>query len=361
MGAVGVTVIGCGNGGMALAGLIASKGYLVNIFEGIQPTEAFLQLQKEKEITIKGDIQARGTINEVTTDISVALAQSDIILIVVPAYAHESVFEKLIPHLRDGHKVVIILGNFGTFKLRKMMQQYGINKKITVSELASLPFACRKITYNTVEVYKCKTKMKIASYPVHKNNEMLILMNTIMDIFFPGQNVLELSLDNFNCVLHPLPVLLNVGCIEKNHEKFRHYIDGISPAISELIHRMDEERLEIRRSYGLKLLPVLDRFKMYYGENSSADVYEYINSAQSPYKNLYGQKITSRYLTEDIPYLVVPSMRLGGNLGVKSPIMAICIKLASTLHRTDYMSAGTSLDKLGVEGFTKEEIFSMII
>jgi len=68
-------------------------------------------------------------------------------------------------------------------------------------------------------------------------------------------------MDNPNCVLHPLPVLLNVGSIERDPLQFRHYIDGITPLIASMIDRMDAERLAIGKAYGLNLVPILEQLK----------------------------------------------------------------------------------------------------
>ena len=150
-------VLGCGNGGMALASFIASKGYGVNIFEGLAPSEAFLKLGREKELFLEGNITSRGVINGATNDINRAVDDAEVILVVVPAFAHEAIFAKLIPHLKDGHKVIIIPGNFGTLLLRKMMAENGVKRDISISELASLPYACRTVSYNTVDIYKQKS------------------------------------------------------------------------------------------------------------------------------------------------------------------------------------------------------------
>lgn len=60
----------------------------------------------------------------------------------------------MIPHLEDGQNIVIVPGNFGGLRLKKMMKEAGIHKNITISETASMPYACRIDTYNKVMIYK---------------------------------------------------------------------------------------------------------------------------------------------------------------------------------------------------------------
>jgi len=353
-------ILGAGNGGKALAGHIATKGHYVSLFEGLEPGEAFLRLSKEKEIFLEGDIKSRGNLNRVTTSMEEAVASADVILVVVPAFAHEPIFTKLIPLLKDGHKIVLIPGNFGSLLLRKMMYDMGLNKPVSISETASLPYACRATSYNTVMIHKAKKALKIATYPVKANREIKDIMNTITKIFIPGKNVLEVSLDNINCALHPLPVLLNIGAIEKNPETFSHYLDGITPLISEKITKMDEERIAIGKAYSLDLISTLDQLKIYYGKNDTKDIYEYVNSIQSPYKDIIGDSLYSRYITEDVPYVVVPTMLLGEKAGIKAPLFKLCVDLASELHSKDYIESGHNLTNLGIAGMGRDQLLAYV-
>jgi len=354
------TILGAGNGGKALAGHAAAMGHETTLFEGLKPGEEFLRLSEEKEMLLEGDLKVRGSLHRVTTDMEEAVSQADVILVVVPAFAHEPVFGRLIPHLRDGHRIVLIPGNYGSFLLRRMMRENGVTASVSISETVSLPYACRATSYNTVMIHKAKKAVKLATYPTKLNSEIRDVLNTITDIFIPGDNVLEVSLDNFNCIMHPLPFLLNVGSIEKNPDTFRHYMDGVTPVISEKMAEMDQERLVIGRAYSVHLMSSLDQLMMYYGENRSRTILEYVNSGQSPYKGIIGHSLYSRYITEDVPYLVVPAMLLGEKGGVKSSWFELCVHLASMLHTKDYVAAGHNLENLGIAELDKNGILDYV-
>ena len=243
-----------------------------------------------------------------------------------------------------------------------MMTDRGIKKEITISETASLPYACRIAAYNTVMIYKKKSRLKIASSPSRNNPQVLDIMNDLFGgyvDFFPGDNLLEVDLDNPNQTLHPLPVLLNYGDIERNPETFRHYMDGITPLISEKMMHMDEERLAIGRAFSVKLSSTMAQLKMYYGQNDSKTYYEYSNSSESPYKDVIGHNVRSRYLTEDVPGLNVPALLLAEKAAVETPIIELTIRLTSWLHGVDYVSTGTTLEKLGIADKKPEEIVAL--
>ena len=122
---------------------------------------------------------------------------------------------------------------------------------------------------------------------------------------------------------------------------------------------MDEERLAIGKALGLDLMSTMDQLMMYYGRNESSTYYEYVNSAESPYKDIVGHHVRSRYITEDVPGLHTPAIELARLAGVEAPIAGLCVQLSSMLHGVDYSSEGTTLEKLGLGGKTVAEIVAM--
>ncbi len=352
-------VLGSGNGARAFCGQIANKGYKVIMYEPLEETQDYLKIRAEKEMFLEGDIVAGGQLEGATMDVEEAVRSAHVIIVVVPSFAHKPIFEKVIPNLKDGQHIILVPGNYGGLLMKKMMSESGTKKEITISETSSLPYACRISSYNKVMIYKKKYQMKIATCPAGSNEKVVNIMNDIFHDnthFVSAGSLLEIDLDNVNQTLHPLPVLLNYGTIEKNPETFRHYMDGISPLISEKMMQMDEERLAIGRKISLDLMSTLDQLKMYYGDNDSKTYHEYVNSAESPYKEIVGHNVRSRYLTEDVPCLHVPAVQIGSLVGVDMPLSKICIELSSLLHEVDYFARGTTLEKLGVSGMSLKEI-----
>lgn len=356
-------VLGSGNGGRAFCGQIAAKGYSVTLYEPLEETDDYKKLTNDPQIFLQGDIEAGGKLHLVTMDIEAAVASSDVVFVVVPAFAHNSIFERMIPRLRDGQIVVIVPGNYGCFKLKKMMREAGVNKNITIAETSSLPYACRISSYGVVTIHKRKRYLKLAASPVKDAQSVLDIMNDIFDgyvQFIPAKNVLETDLDNLNYVMHPLPVLLNYGEIEKRPETFRHYMDGLTPIISEKMMQMDQERLATGQFYGVDLMPCLDQLKLFYGNNDAQGFYDFINSPECPYRDIVGHYVKSRYLTEDIPCVLVPGMQLANKAGIEIPYTELSVRLASELHDTDYVANGTNLEKLGIADCSKEEILELV-
>lgn len=355
-------VLGSGNGARAFCGQIGAKGFGVVMYEPLEATKDYFKLRKNKKLYLEGDIVAEGNIKGLTMDMKEAVKDAHVVLVVVPSFAHKPIFEKLIPELDTGQHIFIVPGNYGGLLLKKMISDNGIKTDITISEMSTLPYACRISSYDTVKIYKRKSSIKIASSPAIKNEEAIRIMYSIFGNhvrFISGQNLLEIDLDNINQTLHPLPVLLNYGCIENNPKSFKHYMDGVTPLISKKMSEIDKERMAIGEAFSLNLISTLNQLKMYYGDNDSETYYEYVNSAESPYKDIVGHSVRSRYLTEDIPCLHVPASNLAKRVGVEAPLTELCIRLASELHGVDYTSKGYSLLNLGIEHKKPDEIVGM--
>ncbi len=352
-------VLGSGNGGRAFCAQAAAAGYPVRLFEPLEETEDIKALKKDPVMGLEGDLNCSGKVERVTLDIAEAIDGTNVLLVVVPSFAHQPIFEKMIPHLVDGQHIVIFPGNFGGLRLKRMMANAGCKAKISISETASLPYACRIKDAHTVHVYKLKKLMKVATSPCEKGTEAVAILKALfaekMD-FKAAKNLLEASLDNINFTLHLLPVLLNFGDIEKHSSTFRHYMDGITPLISDLQEKMDEERIALGRALGLTLVSTMQQLKEYYGMNDTTTIYDYVNSPETPYADLVGQKVTSRYLTEDVPGLLVPALELARKAGISMPIVEATVKIASVVHGTDYMARGLTLETLDLDGFTATEI-----
>lgn len=352
-------VLGCGNGGKAVAAELAFNGASVSIYEAI-PNDGFRKLQETKELKLTGAMELSSKMDLVTDDLEEAIKGRKFIMVVVPSFAHEDIFRNLLPLLEDKQNIIVVPGNYSTFLFKTLIDEMKLSPEVTISETVSLPYACRATDFDTVEIYKKKNYLKMGTYPQTKSEFIITKLNEVLPMFRPAKNVLEVALDNPNFVVHPLPTLLNIASIENNPSGWRHYIDGISPVISSAIHELDKERIEIGKAFGLNLMTTIEALKEYYGNNDSETIYEYVNSDESPYKDIYGQNVFGRYVSEDLPYLAVPAKALANIAGIDTPWIDTVIQLGSMIHHKDYKQLGYNSSKIGIEGMTVEEIKNLI-
>ena len=135
-----ITVLGAGAVGKTCAADCALAGQEVRLFDSLPFAEKTLRNIERTGIEINGtqrnlyNFKRSGTakLSMVTTDIQKAIKGAGIIIVAMPAIAHETVFRQVIPHLEDGQVIHITTDNYGTLLFRKLMRELGCSKKVIV-------------------------------------------------------------------------------------------------------------------------------------------------------------------------------------------------------------------------------------
>ncbi len=87
---------------------------------------------------------------------------------------------------------------------------------------------------------------------------------------------------------------------------------------------------------------------------------EDLNEAIHNQPGYYGIKapptLNHRYIFEDVPMSLVPIASLGKRYGVAVSGIDGIIKLASIIHRTDYWRRGRTIEKLGINNLSTDEL-----
>ena len=66
----------------------------------------------------------------------------------------------------------------------------------------------------------------------------------------------------------------------------------------------------------------------------------------------------ARYITEDLPFGLVPRCELGRLVGVPTRVIDGIVSLGSSVCQEDYWSTGRTLESLGLDGKTPEEMMA---
>lgn len=338
-----ISVIGNGVLSLSVAAQMAVRGGQVTYIDlsGKLPEGDCVPLK------VSGVMEYRTQLDQVCHSFD-SVNDAEIVAVTVTGSSHEEVFDHLVPRIRDGQMVVFFPACFGALRLLKRLR--GLEKRITLCEAVSFPCVCEGREPFGLYVQGVKNSLRMAVHPTEDTQQAIALLNRYFDLFQPAQNLYETSLDNMNMTLHPLPVLLNAARAEREPENFRHYIDGISPAVGQLMEALDKERMAIGRALGLKLTSARDQLVEYYGERGLDTMWEYASSPRGPYPEVKGFGLRSRYVEEDVPYLLVPAAGLAERCGVPTPVMDLCIRLASMLMGTDYEKTGCSIEKPESDG-----------
>jgi opine dehydrogenase len=355
-----VSVLGAGNGGQALSAHLAINGCEVNLFEHPDFKKNIEEISKKGSIELSGKLQGFGKISHVTTDIKEAIEGTSIIMIVAPSFAQKAFIELALPYLVNSQIIVLIPGNFGSFEIKKILKNNG--KDLTIAETNSLPYACRKIEEGKVNIWGVKSFISIASLPAADIKNVVKILSDFFPIpLNPVKNSLEISFSNPNMIVHCPTMILNTGRIESTKGDFMFYCEGMTESVCKIMEKMDNERIKIGEKLDLNLISTYEWLKQTY-HLEGKNLYEVIST--SPVYGGHGPDapgtLSHRYITEDIPHLLVPVASFGKLLGIQAPIIECIIRLASAINGVDYLKTGRNLETLGLSGMSLEKILTCI-
>ncbi|MPM95033.1 Opine dehydrogenase [bioreactor metagenome] len=152
-------------------------------------------------------------------------------------------------------------------------------------------------------------------------------------------------------------MIMNAGRIESENGNFRFYGDGMTEAVCSVMEAMDKERILIGNVLGIKLLSTMDDMKKLYNlEGKTLRETILNNVVYCGHGTDAPTSMTYRYLSEDVPYLLVPVASLAQKLGISTPTINSIIHLASIVNGQNYFETGIGLKELGLEKASVEEI-----
>lgn len=357
-----VAVLGGGAGGHATAVELTLKGYSVALFEMPQFVDTIA------DAISRGGIEARGPaiqqgfveIDRITTDITEALGDADLVLVCLPMFGVELFARHCAPHLRDGQHIAMLMSSaLGSVLFRNTVKEVTGGKEVLVAEATSLPFACRRLEANAVNIWLRFHHIPFATFPSREAPESLALIETCQKLFpslLRVRHVLEVALNNGNPITHPAASLLNIGQIEAANGDFFLYAQGISPGVAQVIQAVDRERIAISRAMGLDVVPNAERLVRVGLSKPAGSLYDTYRSSDVLQAVRGPGGIQDRYVTEDIPFGLVLWSSIAQSIGVPTPLIDGLIQIGSALCGRDFRATGLTAKKLGIAGLTAEQL-----
>jgi opine dehydrogenase len=295
----------------------------------------------------------------VTTNFEEALKGVSYIMMAVPAIGTKSFFSSIMPYLEDGQTIIKWSGNFSALLFANMLKERGIKKDITLAEGHTLPWGCRLVEPGTVQIMVWVVRLLLATLPA-KNIDRV--MDDVKNMYplVAGENVMATTLNNLNPIVHPVGTVMNAGWIDTIGKDFYFYRDGNTLSVSKGIKAVFEEVSRVAKAIGVKMTeyPEEDFWK------KSAIMSTYSRAPfdkEGAVAKIAGpSSVKSRYITEDVPYGLVPIAKLARKFNVATPVIDSVIQLASVINQTNYYEEGISLEELGIAKLGKEELTKVL-
>ncbi|WP_171016679.1 NAD/NADP octopine/nopaline dehydrogenase family protein [Pseudalkalibacillus caeni] len=352
-----ILIIGAGAGGVTAAADLLSQGFDVSVYELPEFQQNLFTMIKAGKIKVIGERNFISPIPDIKNTIEDAMEEADSVLVMTHASSHIQIASLIAPHIKDGQSVVLVPGyTGGALVFEKVFKQQGVRASYILAETNTLPYACRKIAGESAVLMKLYVeKFLVSAFPASKNEEFYSAFKQIYPNAVLTEDVLATGFNNGNPVLNVAPVVFNAGRIEHAHGEYYHFQEGVTPSVARVLEQIDEERMKVGRHYGIDVIPYLERVIETGYVKTNDTWYDMIST--SPHLSAKGPNdLDHRYLTEDVPFGLVPWIALARKANIKVDLMESLVHLSSALKQENYLVAGRKLEEMGIENLSREEI-----
>src|SRR5699024_1192696 len=265
-----VCIIGAGNGGLAAAADLTLRGHKVILSELNEFKENVEKIRSKGGIyleTLKSTGLKEGfaKVYKVTTNISEAISEADIVIIITPSFAHKKIAEESASFLNKDHTVLLAPGNLaGSIEFYNHLVENGGNRNITVSEMECMMYACRKKDENTIYIRGFKHNLGFSTFPSVERDKEFEVVKEIYPNIIKRSNVLETGFSNINPILH-VPILISNLSIIDRKEDVLMYHEALTESIGNIVDSLDRERMLLNQiSKDINLEPMKKVYKNWY-------------------------------------------------------------------------------------------------
>lgn len=333
----------------------------------------------------------RAFMDVVSTDMSKVVRGAGLIIIGIPAHAHEHYLKTLVPLLEDGQVIHVFTDNYASLLLRKYMREMGCTKKVIVGGWGSAPYGTRieKIgefmlphvaaKYRAITLRgACQPMSDIEDFM--ESTKYLPCMDAITQGDGPvtGDTMLDIGFSNVNPVIHVPASILGVSSMENwslvygnAPDSYSMYSHGLCPSICRVQYQFYEEERAIAKAIGIKVPEY--SYEMFFSRRSIL-TQEYMGLNENGKDNVVfpldkpcdegntgPNTIDHRYITEDIPVGCKIYHDLGVKFGVSTPIIDSMITLGGAMHEKNFFEETKyDLDYLGIGHMKKEELLAYL-
>jgi opine dehydrogenase len=247
----------------------------------------------------------------------------------------------------------------GAIEFSKVIRDNGCTADVTVAEAETFIYASRSDGPAQTRIFRIKEAVPLAALPSNRNHLVLDKVREVFPQFIDGGNVLQTGMNNMGAIFHPALTILNSGWIESTHGDFQFYIDGVTTSVARVLEALDRERVTVAASIGIRARTGMEWLKLSY-DAVGEDLNEAIHNQPGYYGINAPPTLNHRYIFEDVPMSLVPIASLGQRYGVAVSGIDAIIRIASIIHRTDYWRRGRTIEKLGINNLSTDELIHYV-
>lgn len=350
-----VGIIGTGPIGLGLAAFLSAGGKKALV---CSPTGSFPeQVGAPTRIVASGAVQHEFE-PSIAPSAEELVRNSRVIIITVPAYGFKNVVEQISPFLSSEHCVIISSHvPFAAQYLQSKLAPDAVEP--TIVALSTTILSGRKTSPEKIEIGSVRDTVEMAVLPVERKTEGFdICCRLFGNRFTLCDSILAIALGNLNPQNHLGIALCNLTRIEKGEAWIQ--AENITQSVGRLLEKLDQERLAITAVLNVKTRDIFEHFSRSFGVPSGSVA---AMSQAMVKKGLRGSGPTSletRYILEDVPYGLVPTIWLGNIAGVPVPLHQAGVDIFGALYGRDFFSMNELMNELKATVKTDADLLKLI-
>lgn len=353
-----VAVLGGGNGGYAIAADLALAGHGVRLWR--RSDTELAQLRRAGAIAFAGDGRdGKARLAAITADVGEAVGGAEVVVVALPATAHEETARRLAPHVTESQVVLLTPGTFGSVVVARELERAGGRTPLAIAETGTLPYLARKTGPAEVKAPVRAANLPVGVFPASRTAATLERVAALFPASRPCADVLDAALTNAGAVIHPPLVLVNAAAIDAGRLDI--HGAGTTSSARRLIDAVDAERVAARRAWGYA--PPHYEQATYYDESRAAEgLYGPGARKKVTASGLWNEAIgfDHRYVQEDVALGLSLLESAARSVGVDSPAITGLLLVFGALLGRRLTGAGRDLAHLGLGDLLLREVRALL-
>lgn len=360
-----ILVCGGGNAAHTLVGLISAQGARrVDVYLSFDDEQRRWRagLEQQGGITVHlpgGDLFGRP--DRISADPAQVVPQADMVLLALPAFAHEKVLHQIAPYLKANAWIGALPAR-GAFDLCARQALKDRAEQVVLFGLQTLPWACRVESFGrSVRVLGTKAQVDLACWPAEATVEVAAVLTPLLGLQVePIANFLSLTLAGTGQLIHPgIMFGLFRNWDGQLYESPPLFYQSVDSSTAEVLEAMSTEIQALRLALEARfpemdfsaVRPLREWLLISYPtdiEDASSLKSAFVTNRsytglRAPMRTVEGglaPDFQGRYLSEDVHYGLVPTRGIAELAGVPTPQIDGVITWAQGCLGQEYLVAG---------------------
>jgi opine dehydrogenase len=353
-----VAVFGTGPGGLAIAADLSLHKRDVVVCDLPAFAHQVEAVGERGGITVRSPGGADLVPVRSTMAAEAALDGVGLVIVSVPALAHETFVRLLSPHLRPGLALLFVGEGSGSLVAWGMVPE---NDRVTLllGEMNCLPFISRAAGPGEITVDRKRGGVLLSAMPSSRTPELLAMVNDVWPFVEAAGSVWETTLVNYDTIDIVPVAIANAGTLEGRTGGILLWGEGATPSVVRVIEAVDGELLALRIALGLtdrrryRDLLIAQGLAPNVGDLFAVMRAGGITRSVRPSGD--ESSLVDR-LALEVRYSLVLASSIGDAVGVATPVIDGLIAVADAMVGPGLRSEGRTLSSLGLGDLDAQQL-----